>query len=121
MKKILYLFINGAFHLLHIAVIIFVIVGWIFTPLRLFHLIFILLMLASWFLLGHWLGAGYCPLTDWHWKIKSVFNQHQPSTPYISFLLQSIFKNKLSTVTVNKAVLISTMSLLLISLIANVV
>jgi len=33
------------------------------------NLILLLLTGLSWFGLGIFYGWGYCPLTDWHWKV----------------------------------------------------
>jgi hypothetical protein len=118
MKKFasLYPLLNGVFHLIHIAVITFVMTGWMFAPLRLAHLVVILLTLGSWFVLGRWLGAGYCPISDWHWKIKKVLGDGMPNGTYIHQLLQNISRRELNSDTVDKAVVMGTVALAAISL-----
>lgn len=97
-------------------------VAWLFPSLRFFHLIFVLLMLGSWFILGRWFGFGYCPITDWHWKIKAVLGRgDQPKEGYIYQLLQNFSKDKLNLKRVDQCVLIGALVILCVSLIVNVV
>jgi len=57
-------------------VILFNLFGWIFRPLRKANLIVLALTGASWFILGIFYGIGYCPLTDWHFKLLYKHGQH---------------------------------------------
>ncbi|EMF07334.1 DUF2784 family protein [Serratia marcescens] len=115
-----YPFLNGVFHVVHIFIIIFVMVGWAFPLLRLVHLALTLLTLGSWFILGQWLGIGYCPISDWHWKIKTAIGEGQPSGTYINHLLQTIARRELNSETVDKTILIGTVAITAISLALNV-
>ncbi len=121
MKKngILYKFLNGIFHLVHITIILFVMVGWMFPNLMLAHLILSLLTLGSWFILGRWLGLGYCPVSDWHWKTKAVLGEGLPDGTYIHLLLQNITGKKLDSSAVDKFVVISTLIITAISFALN--
>ena len=119
-RHALYPLLNGVFHVVHIFIISFVIVGWIFPSLRLAHLVLLLLTLGSWFILGLWFGPGYCPVTDWHWKIKTKLGEGRPSGTYIHLLLQNISTQKLSSATVDRITLISTVSITALSLALNV-
>ena len=112
----LYPLLNGIFHAVHIAVITFVMVGWMFAPLRLAHLALILLTLGSWFILGLWLGTGYCPISDWHWKIKKSLGGGMPNGTYIHQLLQNISGRELNSDAVDKGVVVGTVVLAAISL-----
>ena len=112
----LYKVLNGLFHLVHITIILFVAIGWIFPKLLLAHLILTLLTLGSWFILGRWLGLGYCPVSDWHWKIKAALGEGRPEGTYIHLLLQKITQRKLDSANVDKAVLIGTLIITAISL-----
>lgn len=66
----MYLILDIFFTILHVFVMIFNLIGWIWKRTRKAHLILCIVTLASWFILGIWYGLGYCPLTDWHWAIK---------------------------------------------------
>jgi len=116
----LYLFLNGLFHLFHIVLITFVTFGWLFPQLRVAHLALIFLTLGSWFLLGRWLGFGYCPITDWHWKIKDAHGAGRPKGTYIHLVLQKLTGRQLNSDAVDKMVLNGTMVITGLSLIVNV-
>lgn len=116
----LYALLNGLFHFFHIAIIIFLMTGWIFPQLRLAHLALILLTLGSWFILGRWLGRGYCPVSDWHWKIKEGLGTGRPSGTYIHFLLQHITGKEWESSSVDRAVIIWTLALAGISIVLNI-
>ncbi len=68
----LYILLNVLCHAVHLAFILFMLLGWMFAPLQAAHLATVLGMLGCWFVLGRWLGAGYCPITDLHWRIKAA-------------------------------------------------
>jgi len=74
-----YLVLNAFFHMLHIAIISFMLVGWLIPETRLAHLMLSLLTLGSWFILGRCMGEGYCPVSDWHWKIKDSLGEGRPA------------------------------------------
>jgi Protein of Unknown function (DUF2784) len=84
---VLYLVLNLLCHIVHLAFILFVVLGWMFAPLQAAHLGLVLGMLGCWFVLGRWLGAGYCPITDVHWRIKAALSPGRPATSYIHFVL----------------------------------
>jgi hypothetical protein len=75
-----YRVLNIALHGLHLAVVGFLLTGWILVPVRPYHLAFIVGTLAAWGLLG------YCPLTEWHWRVRQAAGLGRPTTPYIPFL-----------------------------------
>ena len=119
-RAILYVFLNAIFHVVHIAVILFVLIGWVFPPMRLAHLILVLLTLGSWFILGRWLGHGYCPISDWHWKIKAAFGGSKPQGTYIHLLLQNISGQKLNSEHVDQFVVMTTLAVAVISITLNI-
>lgn len=116
----LYWLLNGLFHFFHIVIVIFLMTGWMFPQLRLAHLVLILLTLGSWFILGRWLGSGYCPVSDWHWKIKEALGGGRPSGTYIHLLLQRITGKKLDSSAVDRAVVRWTLVLAAISIVVNI-
>ena len=79
--------LNLLCHVLHLAFILFMVLGWMFAPLQAAHLGLVLAMLGCWFVLGRWLGAGYCPITDLHWRIKAAIGPGRPPESYIHFVL----------------------------------
>ncbi|MGV3504609.1 MAG: DUF2784 domain-containing protein [Adhaeribacter sp.] len=66
---------------LHLAIIGFNLLGWIWPATRKGHFICVLLTAGSWLLLGLWYGIGYCPITDWQWQVKEKLGeQHLPAS-----------------------------------------
>lgn len=63
--------------------------GWTWKKTRLANLITLLLTLLSWSILGIWFGFGYCPSTDWHWKVRARLGYLDMSSSYIKFLIDS--------------------------------
>jgi hypothetical protein len=121
MKKnaALYAVLNALFHVVHVAIIGFVAIGWIFPRLLPAHLALALATLASWFILGRWLGRGYCPVSDWHWRIKGKLGAGRPQGTYIHQLLQNLCGAKLDSERVDKAVVFCTVLVTAISLVLN--
>jgi hypothetical protein len=65
-----YQFLNIFFFVFHTAFTLFNAVGWAFRKTRRLHLVTLLLIVFSWFILGIWFGWGYCVCTEWHWQVK---------------------------------------------------
>jgi hypothetical protein len=118
-KGVLYVALNALFHVAHIAIIGFVAIGWIFPRLLPVHLALALATLGSWFILGRWLGRGYCPVSDWHWRIKAALGDGRPQGTYIHQLLQNLSGQKLDSDRVDSAVVVSTFVVTAISLALN--
>ena len=94
----------------HTLLILFNLFGWIWKPLRRWHLATITLTLASWVILGIWYGWGYCPLTDWHWDILRAMDKTNLPNSYITFILKRILgldlnPNIVDTMTLSLALL----------------
>jgi Protein of Unknown function (DUF2784) len=87
---VLYIVLNLLCHVVHLAFILFMLLGWMFAPLQAAHLGLVLGMLGCWFVLGRWLGAGYCPITDLHWRIKAALGPSRPQTSYIHYVLSKL-------------------------------
>lgn len=78
-----------AFDVVHICVIFFNLFGWILPATRLAHRWLVGTTAACWLGVGAWYGTiGYCPLTDWHWKVKEARGQGTAAYSYIDYLLQ---------------------------------
>ena len=78
-------FLNVLLALLHFALIVFNLTGWIWKRTRKAHLLVLGLTTASWFVLGVWYGWGYCPLTDWHWNIKEKLGESNLPNSFVKY------------------------------------
>lgn len=76
-----------------------------------------MLTLGSWFVLGHWLGVGYCPITDWHWRIKDTFGEGRPPGSYIQLVLEKASRRRLNGALIDQTVLVGTLLIGAVSLI----
>ena len=75
---------------LHIAVILFNLTGWIWKRTRRLHLWVVGLTAASWFVLGIWYGWGYCFLTDWHWSVKRQLGQRDLPNSFVQYFFDVV-------------------------------
>jgi hypothetical protein len=91
MNRIILQSLDYFFILFHSAFILFNIFGWIIPKWRFTNLITLSLTAFSWFALGIWYGIGYCPFTDWHWKVRHLLGYNEESNSYIHFLILKIF------------------------------
>lgn len=110
-KTALYQIANALCHTLHIAIISFIAIGWLFSTLRLLHLIVLGLTLLCWFVLGLRYGFGYCPITDWHWKLKDKWGDGRPPTSYIHAGLEHLLSKLLKPASVDATVLMGTIGI----------
>ncbi|MBS3774269.1 MAG: DUF2784 domain-containing protein [Bacteroidales bacterium] len=78
------------FVIFHSALTIFNALGWIWKKTRKLNLITLILTGASWFILGLFYGIGYCPLTDWHFKILRKLGHTNLPSSYIKYLIERI-------------------------------
>jgi len=86
----MYGFLNIGFFIFHSTLIVFCLLGWLWKKTRRIHLTVVLLTAFSWFILGIWHGFGYCPFTDWHYKVRMQLGYYDMPESYIKFLIQSI-------------------------------
>lgn len=80
-------FLDIFFVVFHTFLIFFNLFGWIIKPLRRANLITLLLTGGSWFILGIFYGIGYCPLTEFHWRVLNKLGQYNLPDSYISYLI----------------------------------
>ncbi|MCC6491171.1 MAG: DUF2784 domain-containing protein [Candidatus Hydrogenedentes bacterium] len=71
--------------LVHTGLISFNLTGWAWRRLRKLNLFTLLLTAASWFGLGVWYGIGYCPLTDWHWRVRAHLGEGDLPASYLKY------------------------------------
>jgi hypothetical protein len=69
---------------------LFNVFGWIVPRWRFTNLISLSLTAFSWFILGICYGIGYCPFTDWHWKVRELLGYDDRSNSYVHFLVLKI-------------------------------
>ena len=88
------------------AIIIFNLFGWAWDKTRRANLFLLILTGCSWFILGIWYGIGYCPVTDWHYRVlKSLDNNNLPNS-YVKYLIDRITGIDLDPTMVDIAVII---------------
>jgi hypothetical protein len=113
-------FIDWFFIVFHACIVLFNLFGWIWQKTRKANLVLLLLTAASWLGLGIFYGLGYCPLTDWHWKILAKLGVHDLPNSYITYLIFRISSVKLDDDLVINATGIIFALALLCSIIVNV-
>ena len=79
------------FLVFHSFLILFNLFGWFWRPLRKANLITLLLTGLSWFVLGIFYGIGYCPFTDWHYKVLHKLDVSNLPSSYIQYLIDTFF------------------------------
>lgn len=87
--------------IVHLAVIFFNLAGWLFPRLLKAHLIFVLITLSCWFILGAWYGIGYCPITDWHWQIKEKLGETDLPASFIKYYADKLSGKEINAVLVD--------------------
>lgn len=117
--RALYPFLNAVFHGAHISIIAFALLGWVLPSLRQLHLVLLALILGSWFILGQWLGIGYCPISDGHWRLKETLGEGRPKGTYIHHVLQKLTGKTLSSQHVDEMTTRVTIALTVLSLALN--
>lgn len=90
MSVYLYQVLDGFFMVSHLALIIFVVFGWIWKSTRPWNLFAILVVMFSWFVLGLFQGIGYCLITDWHWQVLAKLNKTVLQDSYLNYLIYKV-------------------------------
>ena len=75
---------------IHGALLIFNATGWAWKRTRRLHLATISATVASWFGLGALYGWGYCPLTDWHWRVKRALGETGLPASWVKYYLDRV-------------------------------
>lgn len=112
--------LNKFFFVFHSGVILFILFGWAWKKTRLANLVIILLTAFSWFVLGIWYGYGYCPSTDWHWRVRAKLGLWDLPASYTKFLVDSFTGGDISQKIVDICTLILLVSALALSLTLNI-
>ena len=82
--------LDKLFFLMHLLLIVFNLFGWIPRKTRLLHLFFVLITLGFWVVVGYWKGFGYCPLTDWHWQVKTQLGETALPASFIKYFVDQM-------------------------------
>lgn len=86
----MYGFLDIFFVVFHSLLIGFNLIGWIWKKTRRLHLVVLTLTVLSWFGLGAFYGFGYCPCTDWHWRVKRALGQTDLPASYVKYYLDRL-------------------------------
>ncbi len=105
--------------LLHTVLIFFNLFAWIWQPLRRAHLVCVGLTAASWFILGIWYGIGYCPFTDWQWRVKEQLGETNLPNSFIKYCADKIFNADISSSLIDMITLIGFLLAVILTVYVN--
>ena len=94
-------FLDALLTLLHVLIITINLFGWILPATRKFHFAFIVITAFCWFILGIWFGMGYCPITDWQWRIKEQLGERNLPASFITYYINKITHKNFSDSFIN--------------------
>ena len=115
----MYRFVDIFFVAFHTSVVFFNLFGWIWKKTRRANLYLLLLTGASWGGLGLFYGLGYCPLTDWHFRILEKMGKSNIPNSYIKYLADRITGMSFNQDIVDSLTLYLYLTALVISLVIN--
>jgi hypothetical protein len=88
---VIYHILDIFFVLFHTSLILFNLFGWIWNKTRIYNLITLSITGASWLFLGLIVGVlGYCPLTDWHFRILYKLGKTDLPESYVKYLFDRL-------------------------------
>jgi hypothetical protein len=118
---VIYHILDIFFVVFHTSLIIFNMFGWIWKRTRIINLIVLILTGASWLLLGLIVGTlGYCPLTDWHFRILNKLGETSQPSSYIKYLADRLTGLDFSSTLVDNVTLNLFLAALILSLFFNI-
>lgn len=97
----MYQILDIFFIIFHSTLILFNLFGWIWEKTRKLNLITLSLTAFSWIFLGFWYGFGYCPCTDWHWRVRRELGYEDMPNSYIKFLIDELTGMEVAAYTVD--------------------
>lgn len=100
---------------LHGSLVVFNVLGWAWRRTRRLHLWTILATLGSWFGLGLVYGWGYCPLTEWHWRVKRALGAAELPASWVKYYLDRLAGFAWDPAVVDALVIVSTTTALALS------
>jgi len=109
-------FLDILLTLAHLSLIGFNLFGWIWPKTRKAHLITVAATAFSWFVLGIWFGWGYCPITDWQWKVKEKLGETDLPNSFIKYYADKISGKDIDPKIVDTATLIVFLVVIILTL-----
>jgi len=108
------------FLVFHSSLVIFNLFGWIWRKTRLANLITLVLTGASWLFLGMIVGIlGYCPFTEWHFRVLEKLGHIDLPASYIKYLFDRLTGLDVNGTVIDKVTLYAFFAVLAISIILN--
>jgi hypothetical protein len=109
------------FVVFHSALVLFNLFGWIWLKTRKLNLAVLGLTGFSWLVIGFIVGTpGYCPLTDWHFRVLAELGNYDLPDSYIKYLADRLTGLDFDAGLVDKVTLISFLVSLTVSLVLNI-
>ena len=96
-----YLILDYFLTLLHLLIVGFNLLGWIWPATRRAHFIVVVVTASCWLLLGIWYGIGYCPLTDWQWQLKEHLGEQGLPNSFIKYMVDKVSPVEVSSDTID--------------------
>lgn len=108
------------FLVFHTALILFNLTGWAFKKTRKWHLIALLLVSFSWFVMGLFYGIGFCYCTEWHWQVLQKLGESDLPYSYIKYLADALTGLDFSVELVNVSTMFSFIAVFILSIVFNI-
>jgi Protein of Unknown function (DUF2784) len=115
----LFIFLDILLTITHFVLISFNLFGWIWRKTRKAHLVTVAATTFSWFILGIWFGWGYCPITDWQWKVKEKLGETKLPNSFIKYYADKISGGNIDPSVVNDATLTIFLIIIVITVYLN--
>jgi len=113
-------FLDYFFLVFHFMLILFNLFGWIWKSTRRLNLVTLSLTGGSWFILGIFYGFGYCPFTDWHFKVLQKLGHHNLPNSYIKYITDRLTGLDFNAELVDTVTLVLFLLALVISIYINI-
>jgi hypothetical protein len=118
---VIYRFLDIFFVGFHTILIFFNVFGWIWRKTRVINLITLTITGASWLFLGLIYGAlGYCPLTDWHFRVLERLGKTDLPNSYVKYLADRITGMNFDAALVDNVTLFTFVAAVVISIMFNI-
>lgn len=115
----MYQLLDFFFTILHLFIVGFNLLGWIWKRTRRLHFILVLLTAGSWLVLGRWYGLGYCPITDWQWQLKTHLGETNLPNSFIKYYVDKVTGRDVSADFIDGATAIGFASAAILSVYLN--
>ena len=103
----------------HLVLIGFNLLGWIWPKTRKLHFITVLLTAGSWLILGLWYGMGYCLITDWQWEVKEKLGESNLPNSFIKYYADKLSGQNIDAGFIDTATAVTFAVVALLSLFLN--